>query len=264
MKMDDIKIEVSCETLFENLQLFKQDTDIGLDELNIEHMLRLANGLEKTLHSINIHSGSLPSIVEDFSISDETTPELEGLLKSASCTYLLLFSNNHSHRIFEKYMKRVDEISKVAKKLRDILNDGGNDFAHFLELINHYEEKPEDEPTAHKFLYDTVNMLNVLINIRTKLPHTNAGKSVLRKTRGRPKNQALNIWVYTLYQFWVNVLGRSMKRDPQGLGGRKKFLKFLDRCIEPLHPEMMSYNSDALDTALKELQKKLKRGEKPY
>lgn len=260
---DKKNIVVSCDVLLENLKLMFPNSDNQLDNSTIENMIQATEGICRTLISMDIHRDSLPSIAADFIISDEDIEILKSGLRSANSLYLLFFASGQNLKLFDKYLKQVDEIAKTAKKLRDLLNSSGPDFANFLDLIDHYEDEVEGAPTANKFLYDAVEMLNDLIYLKTILPETHFGKAGLYKKQGRPRNQALNVWVEMLYLFWVNVLKRSMLRDAKGLSGRKKFLEFLDRCIEPLHPEMMSCNSDALDTALKELQKKIKRGEKP-
>ena len=123
------------------------------------------------------------------------------------------------------------------------------------------EDGKSDAPYARNFFFDLVERLNSLISTPEKLQHTMLGKAFRFGAKGRKRNEALYAWINHLYNFWHNDLNRSMSRDTLKIGGRKKFLEFLDVCIQPLHPSIMSNNCDTLDTTLKVIQKDIKRGE---
>ena len=113
----------------------RQTDDIQLEDLTIEKMIQFAGGVQKSFHSVDLHSDSLPQISMEFEISGVNLDKLEAGLKSSNFLYLLNFAGSHSHSLFGKYLKRVEKVAEAAKKLRDLLNAGGNDFAHFLDLI---------------------------------------------------------------------------------------------------------------------------------
>ena len=133
--------------------------------------------------------------------------------------------------------------------------------ADFLSLLNVEAPKTDWNMPRRQIFDDLSQRLDLLIAIPKQIPETVGGKAYKIGMSGRKPNEALYGWVRHLLEFWQNDLGRSMDRDVKKVSGRKQFLEFLDRCIQPLHPEIMQYNSDALDTMLKLIQADNKRGE---
>jgi len=209
----------------------------------------------------NLYKTEIHNIADEFKIVPESRDDLESLLTHLSVLYLIFIILPHSGPAFETYFKQLSEITRMAKKLRNLLNNAGNDFADFLSLLEVADPKKAGDIAPRQFFYDLVESLNLLIAAPMQISKTNVGKAYRIGAKGRKPNEALYAWISCLLEFWKNNLGRSLQRDATQLGGRKQFLEFIDRCIEPLHPDIMLHNSDALDTMLKSVQRDNKRGE---
>ncbi|MEP6342088.1 MAG: hypothetical protein ABJ275_02135 [Maricaulaceae bacterium] len=254
-------ILVTCDVLRENLQNLLSGQEHEVDNTSIVGMINAANATIRNPNKVALYSTAVNGIYERFKIPQNEQANLKVVLETASQFYLYLSLKPYAPQAYEKYITQLNQIIRTAVKLRNQINSAGLDFADFLELVNYTETKDEGEPSAHDFLYDLVEKLRVIAAIKYKFNDTVFAKEIGYGVKGRPKHEAILLWVSALYNFWIQNLNRSMKRDKTGIGGRKKFLVFLDQCIEPLHPELMSYNSDALDTALKQVQKNIRHGE---
>ena len=253
---------ISCKVLHRNMKLlFRESCDLPEGQ-TIQSDVKAVTELLQKGQFPNFYKTDIENIIHEFSIPALSQDVLESLLGQLSVLYLIFVLSPHYAASFEKYLKQLSDITKAATKLRNLLNAAGNDFADFLSLMDIADPQQEggDIP-PRQFFYDLVTNLNMLIEAPAQISRTNTGKALSIGAKGRKPNVALYGWVRHLLAFWENGLGRSMQRDAKAISGRKQFLEFLDRCIEPLHPEIMLHNSDALDTMLKTIQADNKRGE---
>jgi len=252
---------ITCDVLRENVMfIFKEFYDIE-DSQNLVARYEVTKSLGKEENRIKLYDDILDDIANDFSIPIDKKDDLKKLLEKISTSYLILALMPHSNLFFDGYMDQLYEITKAAEKLRNILNSAGDDFADFISYMYIQENGISKAPRTRYFFHNLVECLNALISTPDELRQTMLGKTFKLGAKGRKRNESLYAWITHLYKFWGDDLSRTMKRDTSNIGGRKKFLEFLDACIEPLHPEIMSNNSDALDTTLKVIQKDIKRGE---
>ena len=95
--------------------------------------------------------------------------------------------------------------------------------------------------------------LEFLTNIQTVFSNTKIAKWIQFGESGPKERSALNVWIISFANIWVNDLGRTLKASPDSVSGREKFLSFAENCFEYIHPNLTLSNPDALRNTYEKL-----------
>jgi len=253
---------VSCPVLRANIDLFFERHDPGNPDLGFIDFINLFLANQKSfIEPLTIYSEHVDTICNDYDIPVSSKPALEELLNQSAVLYLILHFQSFSAKPYRGWLDQIDKLGKTAAKLEKLIGDCEPVFFEKLAFFNHFEERDENEPTVSDFFNSLLEQLRILKKLKSNINESHLGKGFGLGKSSRRKNIELNFWIEALYLFWHNRLARNMKRDKTGLGGRKRFLDFMEACIIPLHPEIVAdpYSpQERLDTALKSFQSSLK------
>lgn len=251
-----------CPVLKENHARIYGRTGLNISESSfLTTMNHFANSVETITKPINIYDGILDELCEKFHILEEHKEALRQELEQIAVLYIMLYSMRFLRPAFEGWLKQLDDLGKTAAKLQWQVPKYDVDFYEKLSFFDHFEEDQEDDVFPKDFFNDVIRKLEIIKNLKYNVINSNLGKHFGLNMPSRKKNHALNVWIAAMYNFWHCTLGRDFSRDSSGLGGRKRFLEFLEACIMPVHPEIVSDIGNPLgrlDTALKGVQREVK------
>lgn len=264
------KAKDDSPVLKENLR--KLLSEMGIDECEHSPIRAFNASFANAINfpDLGIYDSSFDQLIENFSFSPTSSGGFKSTLEQVASIYLKIYPARMSSLFHKEHIERMKRLAKYANLLKSEINKVDQNFLEFLDLANHFEEKEEGEPTVYEFLNSTRDSLVVLENLETGVKNSNFGKMLGMGKPSKKQNIALKTWVHFHYEIWINGFGRTMERDKTGIGGRKRFLEYLDQLMAPLHPEMCSHNidlsevrenpitNDAMDSVLKVIQKEIK------
>ena len=262
-------VNFESDVLIKNLA--KYLLAIGI-EIGENSPLNLFNSSAENIDNfpdLGIYDGYYEDLLERFSIRLTSPSDFKFFLEETASIYLKIYPVRSVSLFYKDHMEKIKRLAKYASLLQYEINNTNLDFYEFIDLTNYFVEE-KNEPTSHEFMNSVSESLQVLENLEDRVKKSEFGKRLKIGEPSAKKDQALKAWVSLHYEVWTKELGRTMKRDKTGIGGRKRFLEYLDYLMAPLNPEMCSHNIDlsevrenpitneTIDSVLKGIQKEIK------
>ena len=165
--------------------------------------------------------------------------------------YISEFVLREQKKPFDKYLKIIAKMERLAAKFQSEINDAGTDFFEFLHLIDSQEPKDEDEPSVSEFFNSFQKNLRIFQSLNSRIPKTKYGKDAGIGRKAPKGKQALYKWVSMLAIVWA-ATGRHLREDKNKKIGRKQFLDFACESMYLLHLDVEAHS---IDNAIRKFQK---------
>ena len=252
----------TCLVLSGNLNKFMAEIDrrpelerelIPSWESNVRRLAK--EELPFNFEPLNIYPEFSKKLKTEFSISNDQAFELVNILERLAIGYLSYFQTKTLRPIIKQFHVECLDINERLGVLADEIEEKMEVYETLLSVLSCEKLNGGEYTDALKSVINARNKLKLLPD---SIGHSALAKGSEFNKAARPTNWALLLWIEALYAYWINILGRTISNNNDGINGRKHLLEFLLFCIEPLH-EAVEF--ETLDNTLRRVQRDIeKRG----
>jgi len=211
-----------------------------------------ADILFEMLENFYVYETEFDRLSTKYSFPDSNQKICKMLLNSAAYAYISLNGQVWLKRTLPAFEKELEKLISAANRFRYVLKpmaEWGEGFDNFF-----------DNQPIQKLLCDTMVNLDEIATLKDKMRSSTIGKLAKLDDHRPMRNLGLHEFIRQMWNFWHDVLGRTVVQKYDGINGRKQFLEFIVECLEPVHPTLIEgpMVDGPVDNALKKFQKNLK------
>jgi len=242
-KLAKLNVELTnantCPVLKTHILKIFRNTEFSKEPETLGEMPKFLLELIEKEQALGLYNSLSPKFFSTHSISAHQQNDLIFNLESKAIYYCLFSTIPITLPEISAELTKIKKISIAAKKLQELLPPPDSDLFGLIKNVEVVESGNLNSDATEQFFAQIYTQLTALQNLKNFLSQSVFGQITKIGTKSPKGNINLRIWIITMYEIWVSLLGRDFNYDGRnGVGGPSRFIDFAFEALLPLHPSI--------------------------
>ena len=241
--------QIKCPTLRANCESFLKKYEIEKSFVDGDGSREsIYENIESRPPTLNLYNDLAAEISSEFAIDEPQKEEIIDLLEKTALAYI----GGYQARINRKSLvEMLTQITEFTTSLEKCVQPIEKDTEYYKTIFAGLSGNEKQAKIYSQALYSLLESSETLKTLPNFLKQSEVMQTVKIGKRAPVGNPALERWTEGIYFIWTRYLGRSLENLHDGVNGRKHLLRFMEKCILPIH---QSIEFETLDNMLRKIQ----------